>query len=587
MDVARRRITCNRYDPLQPRQRLVELIKSITVPRLLEYIHILSIWRRSGIERPSLVLCGTHVPRVDIFIAYCGEGTDLVLDTVKATCALDYPDTSFRIIVLDDSSSEDLASAISTQFQSRGNVYYTTRGEKISTHSKAGNLNWGLRYTALQQDGPSEFLAVLDVDMIPTPGWLRILLPHLLQNEHTAMVSPPQNYYNVPRDDRYDEGLFFVRHQEVVTPLLDRSGNAMCTGTGFVARREAIDSIGGFPTQSVAEGVLTSWKLKAAGWQGVYVPERVQWGLGPQTIQSYIRQCEKTAVGAASLNEQAMQRTEKGTRAPLSQTIAPKLILLLYTLPFWTGTLNMLVIPYVLLVGGFGSGFTSLLHPARTTLILSVIDFVSQCGYGSTISSVVQGRLYVMNHLASLWTAPHQLLALVSPPALLRRFKPAQRQQYVPTNKASEAESRQIAKTWLSRVRDGFSKDLILVHGTVFSVCILSAVFWTTHILNLNQGMEDRSSTPTAVLSRFLSTIGWPPFFVLWTAYAANAWTPVSCLLFPPARPPREHLLIPHPDTGAPCPSQEAKQGWFRRKRGAHFYLLVAYHAVVAALLFF
>lgn len=509
-----------------------------------------------------------------------------MLDTVKATCAIDYPDGSFRVIVLDDSSSEDLASTISTQFQSHGNVHYTTRGEKISTHSKAGNLNWGLRYAALQQDGPSEFLAILDVDMIPTPDWLRIILPHLLQSQQTAMVSPPQNYYNVPRDDRYDEGQFFVRHQEVVTPLLDRSGNAMCTGTGFVARREAIDSIGGFPTQSVAEGVLTSWKLKAAGWQSVYVSERVQWGLGPQTIQSYIRQCEKTAVGVATLNNNAMQATEKGTKASPSQAIAPKLILLLYTLPFWTSTLNMLIIPYILFAGGFASGFTSLLHPTRTMLVLSLIDFTSQCVYGSTISAVAQGRLYVLNHLSGLWTAPHQLLALVSPLALFRKFKSAQQQQYVPTNKASEAESRQTAKTWLRRVRDGLSKDLTFVHGTVLGVCILGAGVWTTtHILNLNRDIENQSSTPTtAVLSRFLSTIGWPPFFVLWTAYVANAWTPISCLLFPPARPARQHLLIPHPDNGALYPSQEAKQGWFRKKRGAHFCFLVAYHVFVAAL---
>ena len=205
------------------------------------------------------------MPTVDVFITCCGEGIQLALDTVRGTCALDYPSTRFRIIVLDDNRSQALASALATKFKAFGNVHYTSRNEKIFGHSKAGNLNWGLKYTALLVGGASDYLAVLDVDMIPTRVWLRRLLPHLLQNSRIAIVSSPQYFYNIRKDDRYDEGGFFIRHLEVVASLLDRSGRSICSGTGFIAGRNSIDAIGGFPTQSVAESVLTSWKLKADG----------------------------------------------------------------------------------------------------------------------------------------------------------------------------------------------------------------------------------------------------------------------------------------------------------------------------------
>ena len=459
-------------------------------------------------------------------------------------------------------------------FQSLENVHCTSRNEKISIHSKAGNLNWGLKYTALQPGGASEFLAVLDVDMIPTSNWLRSLLPHLLQSPRAAMVTPPQNYYNIPQDDRYDEGVFLIRHHDVVTALLDRSGNAVCSGTGFIARRKAIDSIGGFPTQSVAESVLTSWKLKADGWQNAYAPERVQWGLGPPTIQSYVRQCEKTAIGVASLIEHAAQPTGKEKRA-VAQNASANLTLLLYTMPYWTSTLNMLLVSYVLVSGGLESRFSHTSRLPKTSTILALADFAAQLLYGSTISSLVQGRLHVLSHFSALWLAPHQLLALLFPQGLFKKGTSRQAQTYVPTNKPSEFEKKSFDTTLMRRVRSAFVKDLALIHFTVLSVCAISAGDWTFYVLKPLGRLN-----ATSVIPRFIFSIGWPPFLLIWTAYIANAWTPVSCLLFPPVRPARESLLVQDSNAGAAYPSQKAKNNWYRRKRGWHLYIVTTYYVI-------
>ena len=117
-----------------------------------------------------LRLKNDDVPTVDVFVTCCGEDDEVVLDTVRAACDLDYPQDMFRVIVLDDGRSASLEVAVGqlgTQFY---NVYYMSR-EKIPGvphHFKAGNLNYGLEQVDHLPGGPGEFMAALDADMVNT-----------------------------------------------------------------------------------------------------------------------------------------------------------------------------------------------------------------------------------------------------------------------------------------------------------------------------------------------------------------------------------------------------------------------------------
>ena len=131
-------------------------------------------------------------PRVDLFITCAGEDIDTIINTAEAACALDYPNHRFRVIVLDDAGSDELARKLEELKESRGNVYYTARHKPIDHHFKAGNLNHGYEYVETLPDGPAEFMAALDADMIPDPNLLRALLPHLLRDDRLALAQPPQ-----------------------------------------------------------------------------------------------------------------------------------------------------------------------------------------------------------------------------------------------------------------------------------------------------------------------------------------------------------------------------------------------------------
>lgn len=127
-----------------------------------------TMWAIKKRNRPKLRLLGEEVPSIDVFVTCCGEDDEVVLDTIRGVCDLDYPRHRFRVIVLDDGHSANLEASILKLFAMHSNVFYKAR-EKIPGvphHFKAGNLNYGLEQVDLLPGGAGEFMAALDADMV-------------------------------------------------------------------------------------------------------------------------------------------------------------------------------------------------------------------------------------------------------------------------------------------------------------------------------------------------------------------------------------------------------------------------------------
>jgi hypothetical protein len=165
----------------------------VTVPNLLH-----RLWGLHAIGtrmRPKLRIFGDNVPSVDVVITCCGEDDDLILDTAKAACNLDYPPERFRVIICDDGKSEGLREKTErTALEQFDNLYYRSRPKYpgVPHHFKAGNLNDALEETRRLPGGAANFLAALDADMIPERDWLRALIPHMLIDPKCSMACPPQ-----------------------------------------------------------------------------------------------------------------------------------------------------------------------------------------------------------------------------------------------------------------------------------------------------------------------------------------------------------------------------------------------------------
>lgn len=114
--------------------------------------------------------------------------------------------------MLDDGCSRIVREAVerlSLELNCR-NLHYTSRNVKVLSHSKAGNLNFGLSFVSGLPSGPSELVAVLDIDMIPLPHWLRTMLPYILADSKVGLANPAQRFYNIPDHDPFAQNLDIV-----------------------------------------------------------------------------------------------------------------------------------------------------------------------------------------------------------------------------------------------------------------------------------------------------------------------------------------------------------------------------------------
>lgn len=159
-----------------------------------------SLWSVFAIKsrgRQKLRLKGENVPTVDVLVTACGEDEDVILNTARAACSIDYPADRFRVFVLDDGKSQSLFRSVAALNGQYPNLFYRSREKPpgVPHHFKAGNLNFGLRETLTTKGEEGEFVAALDADMIPQPEWLRAILPHMLLDERCGLACPPQVCY--------------------------------------------------------------------------------------------------------------------------------------------------------------------------------------------------------------------------------------------------------------------------------------------------------------------------------------------------------------------------------------------------------
>ncbi|KAL8945885.1 MAG: hypothetical protein Q9222_007638 [Ikaeria aurantiellina] len=491
------------------------------------------------VRQPLKRLTGDVCPTVDIFITYCGEELDVLLDTVRAAIVLDYPKQSYRVIVLDDSVSVNVETEVGKLRSQHKGLYYTTRGTKPKTHTKAGNLNHGLKYVSKLPGGASDMVAVLDVDMIPFPHLLRALVPHMLEDRKVAMANPPQRQYNIPDGDPLAQTMDVLF--DVMEPSKNATNSAWCCGSGFVVRRDALDGIGGVPEESINEDILTSFFLNAAGWRIVYVHEDMQWGLVPSTITTYLKQQKRICAGIMSTGlfvsaPQARNMTAEEKYGALFPSVA-------FGMAVTIGMINFVVLPLLLLTGAPLVAYSTD-SQLRALSCLALIRIFGLFSYDFLTSRAANYHLDVSG-LSNAWTIPFQFVTIV------RFGLSIVTGGGVPLFTPSGLMDLRSAKTLAGRIKvalwdDGFIVHIIIMASLSFGI-----------VASVNTASE-ADSTRTLWKNIFIRA-GWPQIFLLWTTYMTDCWTPLSYGLNPPQLMNRESLLDRDPSSQLAYPTRQAK----------------------------
>ena len=490
------------------------------------------------------------VPTVDVFITFCGESLGLLLDTVRASCVLEYPRDKFRVFVLDDSCSSGTEKAIQELAAVYPNLQYTSRGAVVDTHSKAANLNHGLHFTeSAGIDGTaSELIAGLDVDMIPDPAWLKVLVPHITDDHRVGMVFIPQSFYNVPIGDPLSQMPVIHHLQKIQNVQREISGNSVAGGSGYVARRSAITQIGGMPEDAIAEDFVASVKLRRAGWRLRYIDEKLQWGLMPDTFAGHLKQRRRWKAG--SLGLLSMFRQVINSSPHMEPTLRVRLLGLETSTALSVGltSLCFLMMPLIL-ASNRPLLLIRRLEDLKVLLYLAIIDMVAQVFHGAIMSWQTQFTIHVFHGYCEMWLNIYLL------PTLLRHWVPtwclARLRNQPKFTPGGSAASRSPEHDVPYRYSVLFRLKLILWdHGAWAHLIILVSTLagcWTT-VRNIQD------------MSGFLVRGGWPSAVLMWTSVIINAWVPTRYAIFTPKKSQREKLLLRDPGSNVAYPSQAAKE---------------------------
>jgi cellulose synthase (UDP-forming) len=209
-----------------------------------------------------------------------GEPYEMFVRTLEALRNVEYPHTTY---LLDDTRDPRFAALA----HEKGAVHLELVG---IPGAKAGKINAALQRTS------EDLILVLDPDHVPFPNFFEPVLGHF-DDPHVGFVQVAQAYYNQPRS-------FVARAAAEQTyafygPILQGmhgSGTSVAIGANCTFRRSALESIGGHGV-GLAEDLVTSIRLHAAGWKSIYVPEILARGLVPEDLSSFLKQQLKWARG--------------------------------------------------------------------------------------------------------------------------------------------------------------------------------------------------------------------------------------------------------------------------------------------------
>ncbi|MBR9984549.1 MAG: glycosyltransferase [Desulfosarcina sp.] len=267
-------------------------------------IWMIRCWRRHVFAMPAAAdLRKDDMPRVTVQIPLYNEPR-VAARIIDAAAALEWSDDKLEIQVLDD--SDDATCAITDEQA----AYWVQKGRNISvvrrnnrTGYKAGALAAGLKQAS------GDFIAVFDADFVPGPDFLMKTLPHFAE-DGVGMVQARWGFLNT----HYSwltrlQALLLSAHFGVEHAV--RCGRRLFfnfNGTAGVWRKSAIESAGGWQSDTVTEDLDLSYRAQLTGWRFVYlhhveVPSEL-----PVTLADFRCQQERWAKGAIQTARKLLPR---------------------------------------------------------------------------------------------------------------------------------------------------------------------------------------------------------------------------------------------------------------------------------------
>jgi len=254
---------------------------------------------------------GNFFPKVSIHVPAYNEPPDMLIQTIDALAALDYP--NYEVLIIDNNTrDENVWRPVEAHCATLPDHIRFFHVAPLSGF-KAGALNFALRNTAPD----AEIIACIDADYIVERNWLRDLVPPF-RNPRMAITQAPQDYRDA--DENAFKAMCFAEYRGFfhIGMITRNERNAIIQhGTMTMVRRSTLEELGGWSEWCITEDAELGLRVFEAGLEATYVPDSYGKGVMPDTFVDFKKQRFRWAYGAM----QIMRRHWRAIWNPFSRQL--------------------------------------------------------------------------------------------------------------------------------------------------------------------------------------------------------------------------------------------------------------------------
>jgi cellulose synthase/poly-beta-1,6-N-acetylglucosamine synthase-like glycosyltransferase/spore germination protein YaaH/peptidoglycan/xylan/chitin deacetylase (PgdA/CDA1 family) len=242
----------------------------------LAFLGTLALWHRYTSPPPPKLDPKTG-PLVSVLIPCFNEEKVIVSSCSRI---LESHWTNIEVLILDDGSTDNTAGEVEKAFKDDPRV----RLMRFENAGKAHALNRGLKETH------GEIIVALDADTLFAKDTIG-LLARWFANPRIGAVAGNALVGNRLNIVTRWQALEYVTAQNLERRALDALG-AVTVVPGAVGawRREALEALGGYPADTLAEDQDLTIAVQRAGWQVDFDPDARAYTEAPDTIQGLLKQ---------------------------------------------------------------------------------------------------------------------------------------------------------------------------------------------------------------------------------------------------------------------------------------------------------
>ena len=230
-------------------------------------------------------------PKVSIHVPAHREPPDMLKATLDAVARLDYPNFEC-VVVINNTPDPTFWRPIEEHCRTLGERFKFIHDDNVAGY-KAGALRQALAHTAAD----AEIIGVIDADYVVRPDWLKDLVPAFVDAK-VGMIQAPQDHRDGERTVMHHAmngeyaGFFDIG-------MVQRNeANAIIVhGTMCLIRRAALNSAGGWSSDTIVEDCDLGLLVLEQGWQIHYTNRRYGHGLLPDTFDAFKKQRHRWAYG--------------------------------------------------------------------------------------------------------------------------------------------------------------------------------------------------------------------------------------------------------------------------------------------------